>query len=104
QTGVLDGFEHGSAVIVTNKLYEVAKNIAITNHFLGPAVFACSMSEWEQLTDAEKKVVMEGAKLASDINRSLAPIREQEALDFLRSKGVTITTVDTTAFREKAKA
>ncbi|CAM4011039.1 C4-dicarboxylate ABC transporter substrate-binding protein [Bordetella tumbae] len=104
QTGVLDGFEHGSAVVVTNKLYEVAKNIAITNHFLGPAVFACSMNEWNQLTDAQKKVVMEGAKLASDINRSLAPIREKEALDFLRSKGVTITTVDTTVFREKATA
>lgn len=104
QTGVLDGFEHGSAVVVSNKFYEVAKNIAITNHFLGPAVFACSMNEWEQLTDAQKKTVMDAAKFASDLNRSLAPIREAEALAFLRDKGVTVTEVDTTAFRENAKA
>lgn len=103
QTGVLDGFEHGSAVVVTNKFYEVAKNLAITNHFLGPAVFACSLNEWNKLSDAQKKVVMDGAKLASDVNRALAPIREQEALEFLRAKGMTITTVDTTAFREQAK-
>lgn len=102
QTGVLDGFEHGAAVVVSNKLYEVGKNIAITNHFLGPAVFACSLNEWNKLTDAQKKVVMDGAKFAADLNRSLAPIREQEALDFLRSKGVNITTVDTTVFRDKA--
>lgn len=103
QTGVLDGFEHGSAVVVSNKFYEVAKNIAVTNHFLGPAVFACSMSEWNQLTDAQKKVVMDGARLAADINRSLAPIREQQAFDFLRDKGMNITKVDTSAFRQKAE-
>lgn len=104
QTGVLDGFEHGAAVVVTNKFYEVAKNLAITNHFLGPAVFACSMNEWNQLNDTQKKVVMDAAKFAADINRSLAPMRDEEALDFLRSKGMNITVVDTTAFRDKATA
>ncbi|WP_160357455.1 DctP family TRAP transporter solute-binding subunit [Bordetella sp. 02P26C-1] len=104
QTGVLDGFEHGAAAVVANKLYEVGKNVAITNHFLGPAVFACSMNEWNQLSDTQKKTVMDAAKFASDLNRSLAPIREQEALDFLKDKGMTITTVDTTPFRDKATA
>ena len=104
QTGVLDGFEHGSAVVVSNKFYEVAKNIALTNHFLGPAVFACSMSEWNQLSDDQKKVVMDGAKIAADINRALAPIREQEAFDFLKDQGMTITQVDTSGFRENAKS
>lgn len=102
QTGVLDGFEHGSAVVVSNKFYEVADSIALTNHFLGPAVFACSMSEWNQLSDEQKKVVMEGAKLASDINRALAPVREQEAFEFLRGQGMKITPIDTTGFRQNA--
>lgn len=104
QTGVLDGFEHGSAVVVSNKFYEVAKNIALTNHFLGPAVFACSMNEWNQLSDEQKKVVMDGARMAADINRALAPIREQQAFDFLKEKGMNITKVDTSGFREKAKS
>lgn len=102
QTGVLDGFEHGSAVVVSNKFYEVAKNVAITNHFLGPAVFVCSLNEWNQLSEDQKQVAMQAATLAADINRSLAPIREQQAFDFLRDKGMTITKVDTGGFQEKA--
>jgi len=104
QTGVLDGFEHGPAVVLTGKYYEVAKHIALTNHLLGPAIFACSMSEWGQLNDKEKAVVMEAAKLASDINRSLAPVREAQALDALRERGMQITEIDTTVFRERAVA
>src|SRR5690606_20019180 len=87
QTGVLDGFEHGSAIVVTQKFYEVAKHIALTRHFLGPVVLACSMTEWNKFSDQEKAVVMEAGRLASDVNRSLAPVREKEAFDFLRAKG-----------------
>lgn len=102
QTGVLDGFEHGSAIVVTQKFYEVAKHMALTRHFLGPAIIACSMSEWSQLNDKEKAVLQQAAHLASDVNRSLAPRREQEAFDFLRGKGMEITEVDTTVFRQRA--
>src|SRR5690606_10021642 len=61
-----------------------------------------SMSEWNQLTDEQKKVVLDGARMASDINRALAPVRDQQALEFLRQKGMNITEVDTTGFRQKA--
>lgn len=104
QTGVLDGFEHGSAIVVTQKFYEVAKHIALTRHFLGPVVLACSMSEWNKFSDKEKAVVMEAGRLAADVNRSLAPVREKEGFDFLRAKGMDITEIDTTTFRERAVA
>ena len=102
QTGVLDGFEHGPAVVLTGKYYEVTKNIALTRHFLGPAIFACSMSEWKQMSEKEREVITQGVKLASDINRSLAPVREGQALELLRAKGMTITEIDTTVFKERA--
>lgn len=104
QTGVLDGFEHGPAVVLTGKYYEVAKHIALTKHLLGPAVFACSMPQWNSLTDKEKDVITKGARLAADINRSLAPVREQQAFDALREKGMEINEIDTTGFKEKAVA
>ena len=104
QTGVLDGFEHGSAIVVTQKFYEVAKHIALTRHFLGPVAMVCSLNEWNQLNDKEKKVVLEAAELASDVNWSLAPRREREAFDFLREKGMSINEIDTAVFRERAIA
>ncbi|NIO10306.1 MAG: hypothetical protein GTO40_20800, partial [Deltaproteobacteria bacterium] len=67
QTGVLDGFEHGAAVVKAQKFYEVSKYIALTRHLFGPLVFAYSEKEWGKLTDKEKQVVLEAAKMARDV-------------------------------------
>ncbi|MEI2416685.1 TRAP transporter substrate-binding protein [Orrella sp. JC864] len=102
QTGVLDGFEHGPAVVLTGKYHEVTKHIALTRHFLGPAVFACSLNEWKQLSDQEREVLTQAVRLASDVNRSLAPVREAQALEKLRGLGMQISEIDTGAFEERA--
>lgn len=104
QTGVLDGLEHGSSIIVTQKFYEVAKHIALTRHFLGPVAMVCSLQEWNKLNDKEKQTIQEGARLASDINWALAPQREQQAFDYLKTKGMDVNEIDVTSFREGAKA
>ncbi|NYT77139.1 TRAP transporter substrate-binding protein [Alcaligenaceae bacterium] len=102
QTGVLDGFEHGSAIVMSQKFYEVAKYIALTRHFLGPVALVCSKSVWDKLNDREKQVMNEAASLSADVNWALAPKREKEAFTFLRGKGMEITEIDTTGFRKKA--
>ena len=104
QTGVLDGFEHGAAVVKAQKFYEISKYIALTRHLFGPLVFAYSNSEWEKLTDAEQQVIMEAAIIARDVQRGLAPIREAEAFNFLREKGMMIHEIDTSTFRQNALA
>ncbi len=104
QTGVLDGYEHGAALTKANKFYEVAKYIALTRHLFGPLVFVYSKKEWEGLTDKEKGVIMEGAMMARDVQRGLAPIRETEAFDFLKTKGMVIHEIDTSTFRKNAIA
>jgi len=102
QTGVLDGFEHGASIVKANKFYEVAKYIALTRHLFGPLVFVFSQKEWSNLTPEEQQVIMDGAQMARDVQRGLAPIREQEALDFLKDKGMEINNIDTEPFQKKA--
>ncbi len=102
QTGVLDGFEHGAAVVKAQKFYEVSKYIALTRHLFGPLVFAYSEKEWGKLTDKEKQVVLEAAKMARDVQRGLAPIREAEAFEFLKGKGMVINDIDTSTFGKNA--
>jgi len=104
QTGVLDGYEHGAAVTKAQKFYEVAKYISLTQHLFGPLVFAYSKKEWGQLTDKERAVIMDGAKMARDVQRSLGPLREDEAFEFLKSKGMVINKIDTSGFRKNAVA
>jgi len=102
QTGVLDGFEHSASVVKAEKFYEVAKYGALTQHLFGPLAFVYSDTEWSKLDSAEKEVVEKAAAYARDEQRRLAPIREEEALDFLREQGMVFHEIDTTQFEENA--
>jgi len=102
QTGVLDGFEHASAVIYTGKYYEVTKYITLTEHLFGPTVTVISKKEWDGYTDKEKEVVAAAAKLAQDVNRSLSVQRAAEAMDKLKAKGMIVNPIDKTGFVKAA--
>jgi len=102
QTGVLDGFEHSAAMTYANKFYEVAKYGALTRHLFGPLAFACSLKEWQKFTPEEQKAILAAAAKARDNNRELAPIKEKEAFDALKAKGMTFVEIDTSGFRQAA--
>lgn len=102
QTGVIDGFEHASAVIYTGKYYEVAKYITLTEHLFGPTVTVISKKEWDGYTDKEKEVVAAAAKLAQDVNRSLSVQRAAESMDKLKAKGMIVNPIDKTQFLKAA--
>jgi len=102
QTGVLDGFEHASAVVYTGKYYEVAKYVTLTGHLFGPTVTVMSKKEWDGYTDKEKQVVAAAAKLAQDVNRSLSVQRDAESLDKLKAKGMIVNPIDKTGLVKAA--
>jgi tripartite ATP-independent transporter DctP family solute receptor len=102
QTGVLDGFEHSSAVAYTGKYYEVAKYITLTEHLFGPTVTVMSKKEWDGYTDKEKQVVAAAAKLAQDVNRSLSVQRDAESMDKLKAKGMIVNPIDKVPFLKAA--
>ncbi len=102
QTGVLDGFEHSSAVTYTGKFYEVAKYITLTEHLFGPTVTVISKKEWDGYTDKEKQVVAAAAKLAQDVNRSLSAQRDAESMERLKAKGMISNPIDKSGFIKAA--
>ncbi|MEO5764175.1 MAG: TRAP transporter substrate-binding protein [Casimicrobiaceae bacterium] len=102
QTGVIDGFEHASAVIFTGKYYEVAKYITLTEHLFGPTVTVISKKEWDGYTDKEKEVVAAAARLAQDVNRSLSVQRAAESMEKLKAKGMIVNPIDKAPFLKAA--
>jgi tripartite ATP-independent transporter DctP family solute receptor len=103
QTGVLDGFEHSASVVKANKFYEVAKHIVLTRHLFGPLVFAFSQNKWDKLTDKEKNVIQQAAKMARDAQRALAPHKEKEAMEYLKNAGMMVHDIDMSAVKQKAR-
>jgi len=94
QTGVLDGYEHTASTTLSFKFYEIAKYMALTRHLIDPTVVAFSLSEWNRLDAQEQAVVMEASRLATDIARALAPVREAESLAELKRLGMVINEPD----------
>lgn len=99
QTGILDGFEHNAASIQSSRLYEVGKHLVYTRHLFGVVAFTFSQKQWDKLTEPQKEAVQKSVRLAAQIERSLAPVKEQEAFDFLESKGMQFHTIDTEPLR-----
>ena len=95
QSGVLDGYEHTAATTISFKLNEVACCIAMTRHLMDPTVLVFSMAEWRKFNAAEQAVMLKGAKVASDMVRAAAPVREAESLAAVKKLGMKVNELDT---------
>lgn len=98
QQGVVDGQENPLVNFHASKLYEVQKNLALTNHQFQMTPFLMSKRSWDKLSDADKKAVQEAAVEATALQRKLSQESEDKLLADLKAKGVQVTTVDKAAF------
>ena len=98
QQGVVDGQENPLMNIHASKLYEVQKNLALTNHQFQMTPFLISKRTWDRISDADKKVLQEAAAEATTLQRKLSQEADDKLLADLKSKGVQVSTVDKAAF------
>ena len=98
QQGVVDGQENPLVNIHASKLYEVQKNLAMTNHQFQMTPFLMSKRSWDRLSDADRKAVQEAAAEATALQRKLSQEADDKLLADLKSKGMQVTTPDKAAF------
>lgn len=103
QQGVVDGLEGSEFTNLGTKCYEVAKNVALTRHFLGTCGVYISNEVWNKIPAEYQKIVEEefayGAQEMIEImNKSYDDTVEQ-----LKSFGVQFNEVDNAAFSEATK-
>lgn len=104
QQGVVDGLEGSEFSNIGTKMYEVAKNVAMTKHFLGTCGVYISTKVWEDIPEKYQKVIEEefayGGKEMIDI------IKEsyEETVEELKAEGVKFNEVDAEAFVEATRA
>lgn len=98
QQGVVDGQENPLVNFEASKLYEVQKYLAMTNHQFQMTPFLMSKRTWEKLDEADRKAIQEAADEASALQRELSRKADEKLLAELKSKGVEVTTPDTSAF------
>ncbi|WP_439291201.1 TRAP transporter substrate-binding protein [Lonepinella koalarum] len=84
---VIDGQENPYALIKESGLYEVQKYIIQTNHIFSPGLLQISLKTWNKLSDEDKKIFEEAAKLYQDKQWDLAIQAEQDVKKYLAEHG-----------------
>lgn len=103
QTGLIDGLGHDAPTILQNKWNELAKHLALTEHIFNPLIVVIAQSSFNKIPEQHREGFMDAARQATQYQRGQAVAAEKQAMDQLKAKGVTVTTVDKSAFQERVK-
>lgn len=68
---VVDGMDLPLGNITAAKLFEVVKNLSLTEHIYTPHVFIMNLALWNSLSAEDQKILVEAAREGSDLERKL---------------------------------
>ncbi len=103
KSGVVDGAENAPDAIWYSKQHEVAKYLAITNHFRTPVVVIMNKAKFDALPTDYKAIVAESARETQDWAGSLYSQVSDALLASLQKGGMTVIETDEQAFRKAAE-
>ncbi|MCV0440555.1 MAG: TRAP transporter substrate-binding protein [Hydrogenophaga sp.] len=105
QQGTVDGQENPIPVILSAKLAQVQKHLSLTKHVYSPSVLLLSPGIWNKLSDADKKVFQDAARVGAAVQRKKVNDDEANGIAELRKDGMeVIENVDGESFRKAVSA
>ena len=100
QQGAVSGQENPVDTIFSNKFYEVAPNVTLTNHVYSPIPLAISEKTWQKLSPADQKAMVEAGQAAAKFSREMISGNDANQLKEMTAKGAKINArPDVAAFR-----
>jgi TRAP-type transport system periplasmic protein len=90
QQGAVSGQENPVDTIYSNKFYEVAPNVTLTNHVYSPLPLAISEKTWVKFSPADQKAVTEAAQIAARFSRTMIAGNDDNQLKEMTAKGAKI--------------
>jgi tripartite ATP-independent transporter DctP family solute receptor len=102
EQGTIDGVDTNYAGMFDAKLYEVTKNLAVTDHIYTAVVILMNRKKFESLPKDLQQVMLAAGKAGGLRTREVARTANNEAIDFMAKRGLKVTRPDRRAFEEKA--
>ena len=90
QQGAVSGQENPIDTIYSNKFYEVAPHVTLTNHVYSPIPLAIAEKTWAKLSPADQKAVTEAAMVAGKFSREFIAGNDANQLKEMAAKGAKI--------------
>ena len=102
--GAVSGQENPIDTIASNKFYEVAPHVTLTNHVYSPTPMAISEKTWQRLSPADQQAIARAAKEVAPFQRNLIKDNDEKLLAEMASKGAKINRKpNTEAFRKSVQ-
>src|SRR6202142_2530211 len=98
---VVDGEENPVAVIYFNKIAEVQKHLALTQHVYNNMIHTVGVNSWKKLTPEQQTIFREESKSSGELMRKLIADAETDQIDKLQKAGMQVTRPDLAPFRAK---
>lgn len=100
QQGVVDGLEGSILTMYSTKIYEVAKNMSLTKHFLGSVGIYISPTLWDKFTPEQQAIINEELEAGAKANTQELIKLDMEYTQKLEELGVTFNEVDSDEFNK----
>ena len=102
QTGAVDGQENPLTILSAAKFDEVTEQVVLTSHLVQPVFFAIGEPIFAAMTPEQQEAVRAAAVEAAAENDEARLADEARVVAALEEKGLRVTPVDLTPFRERA--
>lgn len=100
QAGVAEGLEGSPSTLLSGKFYEVAKNLARTDHIHNAVYFGINPATMSSLDAETQTAIQEAARDATVFNLELVKGSVESDLSKLRETGIVETKPDLEPFRQ----
>ena len=103
QQHAVDGVDTSTWAMVEAKFYEVAKNLAITNHIYDSAFFVMNKAKFDSLKPEYRDAILKGARAGGQVQYDEINKVSDSAVEVMKKAGLVVTTPDITKFQAKVE-
>ncbi len=101
QQGAVSGQDNPIDTIYSNKFYEVAPHLTITNHLYSPLGWAISEKTWQKIAPVDQEAMKKASIETTKFSRNFVKETEEKMLADMAAKGAKINrNPDIAAFRK----
>ena len=96
QTGVIDGIDVDLDALLSQKYYEIGKDLTLTNHMTFPEVAIGSKQVLEKLSDEDQQIVKDAMEASVNWGAEEGIKLENARIEEVKEKGVNVTELKNT--------
>ncbi|MGL4637170.1 MAG: TRAP transporter substrate-binding protein [Beijerinckiaceae bacterium] len=103
KAGVIDGQENPAALSFNSGIFDVNKNLALTEHMMQDNMVVISEAMYQRLSPDNQKAINQAARDMEDDVRKKVLADDAGIMEKVKAKGIAINEVDKDAFRAAVK-